>query len=149
MNYKHLLLPTDGSELSEKAIADGIGLAQDTGAKVTGFYACPEARIPHPEESDPRSYEISAAELQAEYERAARQYLAVIEARARDAGVDCTCFFRINNTPFEAIIRAAEEQNCDLIVMASHGRRGLAGILLGSETMKVLTHCKVPVLVCR
>ena len=149
MYYKHILIPTDGSQVSNKAIDDGIGLAKDTGAKITGFHACREARLPHPEESDPTTYDLSAAELQAELEKKGQRYLSVIEAKAREAGVAYQCISRISDSPFEAIIHAAEEQGCDLIVMASHGRKGFVGVLLGSETTKVLTHCKIPVLVCR
>src|SRR5437773_11301445 len=149
MYFKHILIPTDGSELSDKAIVHGIGLARDTGAKVTGFHACREARLPHPEESDPTTYELSSAELQADLEEKAKRYLSVVEAKAREAGVAYGSISRISNSPFEAIIHAAEEQGCDLIVMASHGRKGFAGVLLGSETLRVLTHCKIPVLVCR
>jgi nucleotide-binding universal stress UspA family protein len=147
--FQHILIATDGSELSQKAIADGIGFAKSIGARVTGFCARRQARIQLPEHWDAGDYESSVTELEAELDQEARRYLELVENSARDAGVACQCLSLVSDSPFEAIIRAAEGQGCDMIVMASHGRRGVTGLLLGSETMKVLTHCKIPVLVCR
>jgi len=78
-----------------------------------------------------------------------REYLAVIEKEAKAAGVPCECFSISSNSPYTAIIKAAEDKKCDLIFMASHGRKGIAAVLLGSETIRVLTHSKIPVLVYR
>jgi nucleotide-binding universal stress UspA family protein len=147
--FQHILIPTDGSDLSQKAISDGIRFARSMGARVTGFCARRQARIQLPEHWDAGDYESSVAELEAEIDEEAKRHLALIENAAREAGVSCHCLSLVSDSPFEAIIRAAEGQGCDLIVMASHGRRGVTGLLLGSETMKVLTHCKIPVLVCR
>ena len=149
MYFKHILIPTDGSPLSDTAIDRGIGLARDTGAKVTGLHASREARLRHPEETDPAAYDVLASELEAELRRSGQRYLSAIEDKAREAGVAYESVLRVTDSPFEAIIGVAEEQGCDLIVMASHGRKGFTGLLLGSETLKVLTHCKIPVLVCR
>lgn len=149
MYFKHILIPTDGSELSDTAIDRGIGLARDTGAKVTGLHARPEARVRHPEDTDPVAHDMLASELQAELENCGQRYLSAMENKARQAGVVYQSIVRVTDSPFEAIIGVAEEQGCDLIVMASHGRKGFTGLLLGSETLKVLTHCKIPVLVCR
>ena len=149
--YKHILIPTDGSELSEKAVRDGVRLAKALGARVTGFYARKEPRIGHPtaDEWDPAAYETSISQLEAVFEKEAQQRLASIENEARNAGVPCDCLSTVSDSPFEAIMRAATETGCDLIFMASHGRKGFSDLLLGSETQKVLTHCKIPVLVYR
>ena len=145
--FKHILLPTDGSESSEKVIKSGIKFAQETGAKVTGFFAAPDF--------PPMLYAEWGAELlaQQDYDEMTktqtREYLAVIEKEAKAAGVPCECFSISSNSPYTAIIKAAEDKKCDLIFMASHGRKGIAAVLLGSETIRVLTHSKIPVLVYR
>ena len=144
--FKHLLLPTDGSELSEGAIRKGIEMAKAVGAKVTGVYVIPEFHIfTYRTEMLEDTREQYAKDTQAH----AAQYLQVIETAAKEAGVGCSTVDARDDHPYAAIIRIAEERGCDLIVMASHGRRGLQGVLLGSETQKVLTHARIPVLVCR
>ena len=147
--FKHLLVSTDGSKLSAKAIRTAVRLARAAGAKLTGAYviapfvppAYGEGMVYMPALS-PRRYKEAA-------EREARKALAVVEIEARTAGAEYGSAMLTANNPWEGIIRAAKARKCDLIVMASHGRRGLAGLLLGSETAKVLTHSKIPVLVCR
>lgn len=139
--YQHILLPTDGSELSEKAIRNGIQLAKSLNAKVTGFHVVVETRVAAGLGKIMRGQEDAI--------EAAKQFLAVIADQAREAGVPCECFYVTGDSPHEEIIKAATEKGCDLIFMASHGRRGIAGLLLGSETVKVLTHCKIPMLVHR
>jgi nucleotide-binding universal stress UspA family protein len=144
--FKHILLPTDGSELSATAIGQGIRFAKSIGAKVTGICVMP---LQHP-----FSYEteipMDALEQAAKrYKELAGTYLAAIEKGAKEAGVACDIVFEKNDYPYEAIIRAAEQKGCDLIMMASHGRRGVGALLIGSETQKVLTHTKIPVLVYR
>ena len=144
--FKHLLLPTDGSSLSNDAIEKGIQFARDAQAQVTGIHVMPEF---HTMTFRTEMLEDTESEFAA-YRRAhADQYLGVIHAAAREAGVTCDSVSVISDHPFEAIIMTAEEKGCDLIVMASHGRRGMRGLLLGSETIKVLTHSKIPVLVYR
>lgn len=144
--FKHILLPTDGSSLSEVAIQNGIKLAKSINARVTGIFVRPEFHV-----VTLRTEMLNETKAQyAEASRArAEQYLAVIEKAARDAGVTCETVSATGDQPHKAIIDAAQERECDLIMMASHGRRGVGGILLGSETLKVLTHSKVPVLVYR
>jgi len=133
--YKHILIASDGSELSERAVRAGIDLAKAVGAKVTLFTA---------------SLNFHVFETESPYaEKRARQRLAPGEKYAKKAGVQAALLHTFSDHPFQAIIDAVEKYGCDLVVMASHGRRGLAGVLLGSETTKVLTHCKVPVMVCR
>jgi len=143
--FKHILLPTDGSELSEAAIVKGITFAKAIGARVTGFYAMPEFHIvTYKTEMLEDTREQFARDSQAH----AKKYLSVIQKAAAEAGVACDTVLATSDDPYEAIIEAAEDKGCDLIMMASHGRRGVRGLLLGSETHKVLTHTKLPVLVC-
>lgn len=144
--FKHLLLPTDGSDLSAVAIRKGIELAKAIKAKVTGFYVIPHFQIfTYRTEMLEDTREQFARDCQAR----SAQYLGVIETAAKEAGVPCDTTNATHDHPYEAIIRTAGERGCDLIVMASHGRRGVQGVLLGSETQKVLTHSRIPVLVCR
>jgi nucleotide-binding universal stress UspA family protein len=146
--YRHLLIPTDGSALSGHAIAQGIALAKATGARVTGLFV---AAAPTPlvfEGLVPVDY-MQPDEHAALNARAAARYLGVIEKAARQAGVPFEGVTLTGEYPAEAILETAKQRQCDVIVMASHGRGGLAGVLLGSETQKVLTHTKLPVLVCR
>jgi nucleotide-binding universal stress UspA family protein len=151
--FKKILLPTDGSEVSEKAVRRCMEFAKSIGAGVVGFHA--EHRYSllaygaYAETGDVDTAPPTKEELARTEEALATKSLAAVEAAAREAGVECECFCLAARHPFEAIIRAAEEKGCDLIFMAFHGRRGLASLLLGSETIKVLTHTRVPVLVHR
>jgi len=144
--FKHILVPTDGSELSVKAVTYGLQLAKMTGAKVTAV------TVTTPWQSIALG-ETALAIDPDEYERRSKEYaektLAVVANEAKAAGVAFTGTIATSPQPWEAIIEAAQKAGCDLIVMASHGRRGLTGFLLGSETQKVLTHSKIPVLVYR
>lgn len=144
--FKHLLLPTDGSELSESAIRKGVEVAQAINARITGLYVIPEFHI---FTYRTEMLEDTRDEYAQDCEAHAAQYLGVIERAAREAGVPSEKATATHDHPYEAIIKTAEERGCDLIVMASHGRRGVQGVLLGSETQKVLTHSRIPVLVCR
>lgn len=144
--FKHILIPTDGSALSLAAVDKGIDLAREMGAKVTGLHVIPDyqaigARMEMVEAT--REIYMTAARQRAE--------LAVdaVRQRAKGAGVDCDLKTVVNDHPYRAIIETANDRQCDLIAMASHGRRGLGGFLLGSETHKVLTHSTLPVLVFR
>jgi nucleotide-binding universal stress UspA family protein len=144
--FKHLLVPTDGSTLSEAAIQMTVTLAVESGAKITGLHVIPEFRV--------LAYGTEMiADNEEQIIQAARQhaddYLAVIAKAAAQAGVECNTVTMNRAHPYEAIISVAAEQNCDLIVMASHGRSGMRAFLLGSETQKVLTHSQIPVLVVR
>ena len=144
--YKHILLPTDGSELSAKAVRDGIQLAKEIGARVTALTVTPPF---YPSEMSPSALTAHAEEHEAKSKAAAQRALGFVEETARAAGVPCTPVHRVNDGPFEEIIKVAGEAGCDLIFMASHGRRGVSALLLGSETNKVLTHSRIPVLVTR
>jgi len=146
--YKHILIPTDGSAASERAIATGIALAKVLGARVTGFHAAPPA-VPLVLGKQLAKAYMSRDEREQAIEQAAVRYLGVIGRAAAKAGVSCETMHVTSDFPADAILEAARSRKCDLVVMASHGRHGLAAMLLGSETQKVLTHAKIPVLVHR
>lgn len=139
--YTHILLPTDGSELSHKAIVHGIQLAKSTGARVTGLCVVQHAIAPRGLGDN----KVGDPQLSAN----AEGFLAFVADEARKAGVPCDCFFVHGESVAEEIVLAAEKTGCDLICMASHGRLGLRSLLMGSETTKVLHYSKVPVLVSR
>ena len=146
--FKHILIPTDGSELSRATAQRAVSFAKEAGARVTVFYAKPEYPIAYFGEGaliDPTTPE-KFAELA---DQQANEYLSEVQKWCADAGVPCATTTATSDIPYEAIIEAADKAGCDLIFMASHGRRGISGFLLGSETNKVLTHSKIPVLVYR
>ncbi len=146
--YKHVLVPTDGSKLSDKAVAHALALAQAIGARVTALHVSPDYPQPIYMEGvvlNPVSRREYAKHAKVEATRLFDRTL----KKAAAAGVACDTAHAIAETPWEAILGTARKSKCDVIVMASHGRRGLAALLLGSETVKVLTHSKVPVLVVR
>ena len=146
--YKHLLVATDGSKLSAKAVTHAVGLAKALGAKLTAFYAAPE--MPMPVYAEGVVFQpLSKKEYTASMAKEAAKVLDAVAVRAKAAGVSCTGAHAIAPSPWEAILAAAKKSDCDAIVMASHGRRGVSALLLGSETQKVLTHSKTPVLVVR
>jgi nucleotide-binding universal stress UspA family protein len=146
--YTNLLIATDGSKLSEKALTHGVGLAKAVGATITAFYAAPD--YPMPAYADGVVYEpVSRKEYAKLAAEDAERILETATARAKAAGVECKTAFTIASAPWEAILAGAKKHKCDAIVMASHGRRGLSAVLLGSETQKVLTHSKLPVIVVR
>ena len=146
--FKHILIPTDGSQLSQDTTRRAVSFAKETGARITAFYAKPEYPVTYYGEGaliDPTTPE-KFAELA---EEQAQEILGFVEKLCREAGVNCTKLTLTSDVPYEAIIEAANESDCDLIFMSSHGRRGFSALLLGSETHKVLTHSKIPVLVFR
>ena len=146
--FKHILVPTDGSNLSAKAIRQAVAFAKSTGARITGFYAAPNYSAQVYGDFLPSDF-VTPQEFAKQTKRTAEQYLGAIRKAADAAGVQCKVTHLLSDTPWKAIVKAAHAHKCDLIFMASHGRRGLAGLLLGSETSKVLTHTKIPVLVHR
>jgi nucleotide-binding universal stress UspA family protein len=148
--YRHILVPTDGSSLSLKAAREAAKLAKDHKSKITAFYAIEPYSPPPSGEAAILYPEIfSEAEYRKRTEKAAGTALKKVQAEALAAGVKVDTKFVTAAAPWKAIIDEARADRCDLIVMASHGRGGLASMLLGSETLKVLTHSKTPVLVCR
>jgi len=146
--FKHILVPTDGSDLSRQTAARAVVFAKEAGARVTAFFAKPEYPVTYYGEGaliDPTTPE-KFAELM---EKQANEVLGHVTALCQEAGVPCSTVSATSDVPYEAIIAAAESAGCDLIFMASHGRRGISALLLGSETHKVLTHTTIPVLVYR
>jgi nucleotide-binding universal stress UspA family protein len=144
--FKHLLLAVDGSPLAESAFRKGIALTREMKSHVTAVRVCPSYHV--------LTYEVEMlTDTREEYVKAAREeatrYLNGLAEEAGAAGVHCDTTYVVNDHPYMAIIKTAEDKDCDLIVMASHGRRGAQGLLIGSETMKVLTHSRIPVLVYR
>jgi nucleotide-binding universal stress UspA family protein len=146
--YKHILVPTDGSELSDKAINAAIDFARETGARVTGFTAVPEYRVPGNAELIGRRA-VSMEQHEQDSRRLAQEILGRIAERARFAGIEFDTDYVLSDRPYEAIVQAAERHGCDLIFMASHGRRGISALVHGSETREVLTHSAIPTLVFR
>ncbi len=146
--FKNILVPTDGSPFSQDTVRRAVVFAKETGAEITAFYARPERTVPH----YIGGVEIRQASLSAfdeADEKQASEILDFVAGLCAEAGVKCRKLTMRSNVVYEAIIAAASEAGCDLIFMASHGRSGLSALLLGSETVKVLTHSKIPVLVCR
>jgi nucleotide-binding universal stress UspA family protein len=146
--YKHILLPTDGSALSEKANVHAIALAKALGARLTVFHASPEYPTPIVAEGivlEP----ISIGEYESRATEQAHAILEAVKRRADAEGVACDTLHTIAPIPWEAILDAAKKVGADVIAMASHGRRGLSALILGSETQRVLMHTDRPVLVVR
>lgn len=144
--HKHILIPTDGSTLSQAAIEYGVSLAKSVGAKVTVLTVSTPFHIfaaePAMVTDTPEQYAKRTAAL-------ATKYLDLAKEIALAAGVNCETLHVEHEHPYLAIITTAATRSCDLIVMASHGRRGFSAVVLGSETNKVLTHSEIPVLVVR
>ncbi len=144
--FKSVLIATDGSELSKKAIATGIGLAKALGAKVTGVTVTPswasiapgEAAIGFPIDEYIRAMQENAKAI-----------LKDVAEASKEAGIECTLIHKPDQLAADGILSAAESMKCDLIVMSSHGRRGLQRLFLGSQAQEVLTRSSIPVLICR
>jgi nucleotide-binding universal stress UspA family protein len=148
--YKHILVPTDGSALSLKAARAAAGLAKRVKARISVVHVippymppmAPEGMVAYPDMLSPQAYKKAT-------EKEASAMLARVAKTIHAKKVACQTMSATYDRPWRGIIKTAKSRRCDLIVMASHGRSGLAGVLLGSETAKVLTHSKTPVLVCR
>jgi nucleotide-binding universal stress UspA family protein len=139
--YQHILVATDGSPFSGPAIRSGVALAKALGARLTGITVL----APY----SPAGTISSLRGFEQAVRKESRRALAPFSAEARKRAVTATAAYVVGGEPWQAILHAAHQRKCDLVVMASHGRSGLAGLLLGSETTKLLTHSKIPVLVCR
>ncbi len=144
--YKHVLIPTDGSALSEMAIRQGVAFAKAIRAQVTALTVSPSF---HVFDLDPVMVTYTPAQYAMESEARSEKNLAVARVEAGLAGVPCETLHVTQDHVYQAIIATADKKGCDLIFMASHGRKGMSALVLGSETYKVLTHSKIPVLVCR
>jgi nucleotide-binding universal stress UspA family protein len=144
--FKHILIPSDGTDLSRKAVLYGVQLAKHCGAKVTAFTVSEPYRVAAMEAV---LIPVGEDQFDEESRRIADKALEQVRIAAEAAGVICDTIREVHDQPYRAIIDAAHAKDCDLIVMASHGRRGVSALLLGSETNKVLTHSTIPVLVYR
>jgi nucleotide-binding universal stress UspA family protein len=145
--FKNILIPTDGSELSRRAVLAGVELAKLHQARITGIHVIPDYHllIAYEGAFDP----VTEERIEEEARTRAESYLAFVRTTAQEAGVACDTVCETGDHPHAAILKAADARKCDLIVMTSHGRKGLAAMLLGSETRKVLTHGRIPILVMR
>ena len=144
--FRHILIPTDCSLLSSAAVESGVAFARDAGAKVTVLAVVEPVQLWWGDA--PRPTDIKAVPQERAKEEVSR-YLAEAERKAKEQGVPCSVMQVEHEHPYRAIIDTAKKSGCDLIAMASHGRRGAAALVLGSETTKVLTHSSIPVLVYR
>jgi nucleotide-binding universal stress UspA family protein len=146
--YQRILIATDGSELSQKAVDSGIALAALTGGQIVALQVVPRYPVSYFEggASVPNA---EIARIEKQWADGAQATVDAIKTSAAAKGVTATAVTAHSDLIAESIIAAAQKHDCDLIVMASHGRRGLTRMLLGSETTHVLTHSHVPVLVLR
>jgi nucleotide-binding universal stress UspA family protein len=144
--YKNILVPTDGSPQSRKAATAAVALAKSIGARVTGIFAAPPATPIVYRNSLPVGF-TTPADHKRMIEESAARYLGVVEQACKKAEVPFEGITVTSDYPADTILATAKKKKCDLIVMATHGRHGIRGILLGSETQRVVTHSKIPVLV--
>ena len=148
--FRHILIPTDGSKLSAKGVKAGVRLARALGAKVTALYVIfPYVPPVYGEAALYYVPGVSPQESRKLYEKQAKKALAAVQAEAKKARVRCSARHVTSGQPWEAILRVARSAKCDAIVMASHGRGGIGGLILGSETTHVLAKSRIPVLVVR
>ena len=145
--FKHILIPTDGSKLSEAALHAGLQLAKEQGSEVTVLYVMPDYSAMMYSSEGMVGY--NPAELRKDAEKTADKVLQAVQEMAKAEGVECKTARTMNFSVHQAIIQQAKDSDCDLICMASHGRKGIAGILLGSETQRVLINSRIPGLVHR
>jgi nucleotide-binding universal stress UspA family protein len=146
--YKNILVPTDGSTLSHRTIRDAAKMAKKLGATLTGFHVAPTYHIEvygdyiPPDLITPQQHALNA-------KKAAQRHLEVVKKAAAANGVRCSTYYVLSEFPADAIVKAARRYKCDLVYMGSHGRSGLSKLLLGSQTSKVLSQSRIPVLVHR
>jgi nucleotide-binding universal stress UspA family protein len=146
--FKNILIPTDGSPLSQKAVVQGVALAKSVGAKVTAFFAAPPATPIVYRDHLPVGY-ATPGEHEEMIKKTAAKYLGFVERAATKAGISCESVHVTSDYPEEGILKVAQKKKCDLIVMATHGQGGLRGMFIGSVTQKVLNQAKIPVMVFR
>ena len=145
--FKNILIPTDGSELSQRAVRLAVDLAKLHQSRITAIHVIPDYHllIAYEGAFDP----VTEERIEEEAKTRAETYLEFVRKTAEDTGIPCDTVCETGDHPHAAILKTADARKCDLIVMTSHGRKGLAAVLLGSETRKVLTHGRIPVLVVR
>lgn len=143
-----ILVPTDGSALSRRTIRDAVKLARKTGAAITAFYVAPTYHIEVYTDYVPPDM-ITPLQHAAQAKKTAQRHLNAVKKAASDMRVACDGYYVMSDSPADAIVKAARKYKCDLIYMGSHGRSGLSRLFLGSQTRKVLTLSRIPVLVHR
>lgn len=146
--FRNILVPTDGSALSRKAVKKAVTLAKKTGARVTGFHVAPAYKFNVYADYIPPDF-ILPRDFETRTKKVAEQHLEVVKKECGAVGVRCTTWFVCSDFPADAIVKAAKKYKCDLIAMASHGRSGFSKLLIGSETQKVLAGTNIAVLVLR
>ena len=147
--YSHILVPTDGSPLSMKGARAAAALAKKLKARMTAVYVIPPCDKTYFGDGIYLRSRVAEQDYMDGMQKVADKALAKVAALARDAKVACDSQAVVEPTPWEGIIKAASKLKCDTIVMASHGYGGVAGVVLGSQTNRVLAHAKIPVVVCR
>ncbi len=146
--FKNILVPTDGSPLSRRAIKQAVRFAKEQKARVTGLYVAPPYNSRVIEDGAMFNF-VSPRQYEERTRATARGHLKAIETAAASAGVRCETLHALSVFPYDEIVRTARRRKCDLIYMASHGRRGISRLLLGSQTAMVLAYARIPVMVCR
>ena len=147
--YQHILIPTDGSEVAERAVTHGLSLAKFVGAKITVIIVEERLGVLGVSGLAQHGAFSELTKLEEQIKKDATSVLDRVANAAKQAGVPCDTIQVENVQPYQAIIATAEDKGCDLIVMSSHGLSGLSMLLIGSVTNTVLTYAKTPVLVCR
>lgn len=142
--FTNILIAVDTSDLAAKAIEEGVTLAQKTGARITALTV---AEPFHTFSMEPGALEDTREEHEKHMQEQSSKTLLAVSNAAKQAGVACETVIKEDEHPYQAIVDTAKSRGCDLVVMASHRRHGLDGIIHGSETLKVLNHCDIPVLV--
>lgn len=145
--FQHILVPTDGSHLSQETAERAVEFAKATDAKITALYA--KVPVGHTEHYGDLVQPAAIHRLVSGSDGRSKEYLGFIKKLCKEASVECAALAVVTDTPWEAIIKVAEDNNCDLIFMAKHSRGGLSSLLVGSQTYRVLTHSSIPVLVFR
>ncbi len=146
--FRNILVPTDGTALSRRVIRQAVRFAKEQEARVTGLYVAPPYK-PGVIEDAPMLNFVTPRQYEERARATARGHLKEIETTAAAAGVRCETLHAMSDFPYDEIVRTARRRKCDLIYMASHGRRGISRLLLGSQTSKVLALSKIPVIVSR
>jgi nucleotide-binding universal stress UspA family protein len=147
--FRHILIPTDGSPLSARGVLTGVNLARALGARVSGVHVMPPRPFAGYDENTPLYAGLTPGDWRKHHEQAAREALALVEREARAAKVPCSSGIVRDALAWKGILRFARSKKCDAIVLGSHGRGALGGLILGNETQHVLARSKIPVLVVR
>src|SRR5687768_9824635 len=147
--FKHILLPTDGSDLSDKGVKQTIKMAKALGAQITAVHVVHSYHPPREEGYFMPEVPMLREKFENDVDKRANELLRPVKQAADRVGVKCDTVVASGDSPYQVIIKQAKTSKCDLIMMASHGRKGMQRLLHGSETAKVLTHSKIPVLVLR